>query len=74
MWLRPSSAMTANHTRVSGPKNLPMPAVPCFCTANRPNRITSVSGITNFLKAGDTTSMPSTADSTEIAGVMTPSP
>jgi hypothetical protein len=63
-----------NHTSVIGPKNLPMPPVPRFCTANRPNRITSVSGITYCLNAGETTSRPSTADSTEIAGVMTPSP
>jgi hypothetical protein len=60
--------------RVIGPKNLPMPPVPRFCTANRPNSTTSVSGITNCLNAGDTTSRPSTADSTEMAGVMTPSP
>ena len=49
-------------------------AVPRFCTANSPNRMMSVSGITYFLKAGEITSRPSTADSTEIAGVMTPSP
>ena len=36
--------------------------------------MTSVSGITHSAKRGDTTSRPSTADSTEIAGVMTPSP
>jgi hypothetical protein len=33
-----------------------------------------VSGITQSLNLGDTTSRPSTAESTEIAGVMTPSP
>ena len=30
--------------------------------------------MTAFLKAGEITSKPSTADSTEMAGVMTPSP
>ena len=66
--------MVRNHTTVIGPKNLPMPAVPRFCTKNRQNKITKVSGITAFLKAGDTTSRPSTADNTEMAGVITPSP
>ena len=66
--------MVTNHTSVMGPKNLPMPAVPRFCTAKRQNSTTSVSGITHSLNAGDTTSRPSTADSTEIAGVITPSP
>ena len=70
----PSTAMVANQTKVMGPKNLPMPAVPRFCTQNSKNKITSVSGITAFLKAGEMTSRPSTAESTEIAGVMTPSP
>jgi len=74
MWYSPKTAIAANHTTVIGPKNLPMPPVPRFCTANSPNKMMSVSGITYFLKAGDTTSKPSTADSTEIAGVMTPSP
>ena len=66
--------MAANQTRVMGPKNLPMSAVPRFCIKNRPNRISRVSGITALLKVGETTSRPSTADSTEMAGVMTPSP
>ena len=70
----PNKAIAPNQTRVMGPKNLPMPAVPRFCTQNSTNRITSVSGITAFLNAGETTSSPSTADSTEMAGVMTPSP
>ena len=63
-----------NHTSVIGPKNLPMPPVPRFCTAKRQNSTTSVRGMTYFLKCGDTTSNPSTAESTEMAGVMTPSP
>ena len=74
MWETPSTAMAANQTKVMGPKNLPMPAVPRFCTQNSRNRITKVSGITDFLKAGEMISRPSTAESTEMAGVMTPSP
>ena len=74
MCVTPSAAMATNHSSMMGPKNLPMPAVPCFCTKNRQNRITNVSGITYWAKAGETTSRPSTADSTEMAGVMTPSP
>jgi len=74
MCMTPSTAMTANQTSVIGPKNLPMPVVPRFCTAKSPNRMTRVIGITAFLKLGETTSRPSTAESTEIAGVMTPSP
>ena len=74
IWLTPSTASTANHRSVTGPKKRPMPAVPFFCTANRANRMTSVSGITPACSRGESTSRPSTADSTEIAGVMTPSP
>ena len=77
-WVRicdtPRIASTANQTMVIGPKNLPIPAVPCFCRANRPSKMTSVAGITAWVKAGEMTSRPSTADSTEMAGVMTPSP
>ena len=74
MWDTPSTAMVANQIKVMGPKNLPMPAVPRFCTQNKPNKITSVSGMTYFLNVGEMTSRPSTADSTEMAGVITPSP
>ena len=66
--------MVKNHTTMIGPKNLPMPAVPRFCSRNSKNSTTRVSGMTQDLKAGETTSSPSTAESTEIDGVMTPSP
>ena len=74
MWYRPKAAMAINQTMVIGPKNWPMPPVPRFCTANKHNKITRVKGMTAFLNVGDTTSKPSTADNTEIAGVITPSP
>ena len=50
------------------------PAVPWLCTANRPIRITRLSGRTYGSKAGVTSLQPSTAESTEMAGVMMASP
>ncbi|MNV88018.1 hypothetical protein D3C71_1821880 [compost metagenome] len=70
----PSTARQVNHSSVIGPKNLPMPAVPCFCSANSASSTSSDSGSTNWRKCGETTSRPSTAESTEMAGVITPSP
>ena len=57
-----------------GPKIDPMRAVPRLCTANRPMRIAMVIGITYGVNTGVTTSRPSTALSTEMAGVIMPSP
>ncbi len=57
-----------------GPKTLPTRAVPVRWTANSATRIVSVSGMTHDVNCGETTSRPSTADSTEIAGVITLSP
>jgi hypothetical protein len=51
-----------------------MPAVPRFCTENSTSKMSRVTGMTARLKAGSITSSPSTADSTEMAGVITPSP
>jgi hypothetical protein len=51
-----------------------MPLVPKRCTANSAVSTSSVSGITQSCSCGAATSRPSTADSTEMAGVMTPSP
>ena len=49
-------------------------SVPCFCIENMITSTTRVIGITKRLRSGAATSSPSTADSTEIAGVITPSP
>ena len=46
MCLRPITASTTNHTTVIGPKNLPMPPVPCFWMANSIVSTTSVTGVT----------------------------
>ena len=65
---------TANHTTITGPNTLAMPAVPRDCTANRATRMTTETGITQSSNALVATSKPSTALSTEIAGVISPSP
>ncbi len=74
IWRRPSSPITVNHRIMIGPNTLAMPAVPRCWTANRAIRITTEIGITQSANAGVATSKPSTADSTEIAGVINPSP
>ena len=51
-----------------------MLSVPNRCAANSPMRITTAMGITNGLNDAVTSFNPSSALSTEIAGVMTPSP
>jgi hypothetical protein len=71
---RPNATSTMNHTSVIGPKKRPMSAVPKRCTANNPVSTTSVIGTTKGCSRSEATSRPSTADSTEIAGVITPSP
>ena len=48
--------------------------VPRDCTANSPTITTAEMGSTNSFSAGLETSSPSTAERTEIAGVITPSP
>ncbi len=51
-----------------------MNPVPRRCMANRPIRMTMVSGSTAGASEGASTLRPSIALSTEIAGVMAPSP
>ena len=53
---------------------LPMPPVPRFCIKNRPIRMPTVMGTTYGWNVCVATSRPSTAESTEIAGVIMPSP
>ena len=57
-----------------GPNRLATPAVPRRCAANNPIRITMVNGTTKCPNAGLASLRPSTAESTEIAGVITESP
>ena len=57
-----------------GPKNAATRAVPRLCTANSATRMTMVSGTRSARTPASTSFRPSTADSTEIAGVITESP
>ena len=66
--------MTTNQNAVIGPKKVATRAVPWLWTANRPIRIARLRGSTYGSKAGVTSFNPSTADSTEMAGVMMASP
>ena len=59
-----------NHSNMIGPNHAATLAVPRLCTRNRPTMITTLSGRINGSNAGATSFSPSTADSTEIAGVM----
>src|SRR5690349_18337952 len=72
MPLMPSMAMATNHINITGPKILPTKSVPLRCTRNSPNRIAMVMGTTIGASAGASIFKPSTALSTEIAGVITP--
>ena len=70
----PRSASKANQTSITGPNTRPTLPVPCRCARKSPSRIRRVSGSTARVNASDTTESPSTADSTEMAGVITLSP
>ena len=66
--------MVTNQTAMIGPKAAPMRAVPSGCTANSPARMTTAHGSTYCSKLGAAMLRPSSAESTEIAGVIAPSP
>ena len=59
---------------MTGPKIAPIASVPRRWIANSPMSIAMVSGTTNGEKAGVAIESPSIALSTEIAGVIMPSP
>ena len=65
--------MTTNHTAVIGPNHTPMRAVPPRWMRNSASRMPTVIGSTSGASCGAATSRPSTALSTEMAGVSTPS-
>ena len=69
-----SVPIVTNHTRTTGPNTRPTPAVPRFWTRKSTRRTTTDTGTMYASRAGATTLSPSTAPSTEIAGVITPSP
>ncbi len=70
----PISAITTNHSSITGPKACPIRWVPKRCNRNSVIRITTAIGSIQGLSVVVTTLTPSIALSTEIAGVMTPSP
>jgi hypothetical protein len=57
-----------------GPNSLPTAAEPIRWLANRTTMMTAVTGTTRCPRDGSTTFTPSTAESTEIAGVIMLSP
>ena len=57
-----------------GPKKAPTAAVPRRWMLNRPISTASAIGTTKCSAPGIATEMPSTADNTEMAGVITASP
>lgn len=74
MLVTPSTASTTNQVTVTGPNTLPTFAVPKRWVANSDTSTSTVIGTIQLCNCGATTSRPSTADSTEMAGVITPSP
>ena len=70
----PSTASTTNQTTMTGPNSRPTRCVPKRCAENSTARMTMPIGRMAWARSGAATSRPSTADSTEIAGVMSESP
>ena len=74
MFHRPMAASDRNQTVVIGPNTRPTFSVPKRWAANTPSNTAMVIGSTKGLSPGAATSSPSTAPSTEIAGVIILSP
>ena len=74
MLITPSKARVPNQISMIGPKSRPILAVPRLWIRNSPTMMTSVIGITYGSNSGVAILSPSTALSTEMAGVITPSP
>lgn len=70
----PHAPMVTNQTIITGPNTRPTAAVPRRCTRNSSTMINAAIGTTSPSSDGSTTLSPSTADSTEIAGVIMLSP
>jgi hypothetical protein len=70
----PIRLSVANQKAITGPNRPPTSCVPKRWIANSPISTATVIGRTAELKLGDTTSSPWTAERTEIAGVIAPSP
>jgi hypothetical protein len=74
MPLTPSKASVINHTIIIGPKIEPTRPVPTCCTEKSKARTATVIGTTYGSNEGVATLSPSTALSTEMDGVIIPSP
>ena len=72
--LAPAAASVRNQTIITGPNSRPTTCVPNRWIANSPVRTARAIGSTIELRLGAATLTPSTADSTEMAGVIMPSP
>ena len=72
--LMPHTPMTTNQISITGPNTLATLAVPRRWTRKRAMMIAAVIGTTRSLRDGAATLRPSTADSTEMAGVIMLSP
>ncbi len=70
----PHAPIAVNQAIMTGPNTRPTAAVPLRCTRNSTTMMTAVTGTTALSRDGSTTLSPSTADSTEIAGVIMLSP
>ena len=70
----PSTPITTNQTSMTGPNRRATASVPDRCTQNSAITITSVTGTTQSAEPGTTSSIPSIADITDMAGVMIASP
>jgi hypothetical protein len=74
MCTSPRVAITMNQIAMVGPNIVPTRAVPRRWMEKRAIRTAAVTGTTNGSKLSVATFRPSTADNTEMAGVMMPSP
>ena len=72
--VQPGGGEDREPDRHDRPNRRPTAPVPKRWIANSTVRITSVIGTTSVSSAAPTTSRPSTAERTEIAGVIIPSP
>ena len=70
----PEAPSATNHSTQTGPKNMPTTPVPKRWIANRAIRMPVAIGTMYGCRAVVPTSSPSTAESTEMAGVSTASP
>ena len=70
----PRRARVANQTSMTGPNTVPIREVPRFWKRKRSTRTAIVIGSTYGFSPGAAISTPSTAERTDIAGVMAPSP